>query len=1016
MGCCQKKTRAEVFGFFFFQISWVNPLVSFVCVCVCVLMQVPMGIPNFTYMTFLFSLTMVFMVVALAAAAIDPFSEALLSLKSELRDDSASLSDWLLPHSGVNPCDKICACSWSGVKCNGNSSAIVGLNLSMKNLGGTLSGKQFIVFSDLVDLNLSHNSFSGQLPVGIFDLTNLRSLDISRNNFSRQLPKGISNLRSLVVLDAFSNSFSGPLPADVSQLEALKVLNFAGSYFSGPIPSEYGSFKSLDFIHLAGNFLTGKIPPQLGMLRTVTHMEIGYNTYEGGIPWELGNMSALQYLDIAGANLSGPIPKQLSNLTNLDTIFLFRNQLNGQIPWEFCNIIPLQSLDLSDNRLSGTIPESFSQLTNLKLLSLMYNDMSGTVPEGIAKLPQLDTLLIWNNLFTGSLPQDLGRHSNLQYVDVSTNNLVGRIPPNICAGGMLERLILFSNNFTGELYPSLSNCSTLVRLRVEDNSFSGEVSLIFSNLSDISYVDLSRNRFIGGIPNNIVVAKASKLQYLNMSNNPELGGLIPEKLWSLPLLHNFSAASCAISGNLPQFDLCRSVLVIELSQNLLSGTVPDSVLNCQGLVRLDLSNNNLTGHIPVTLATLPAITALDISHNNFTGAIPIEFGNSSSLKLLNVSFNDISGSIPREKSFSMMDSSAFLGNPKLCGAPLRPCHRGNTMPSEIELGSRRTQKLAWVLITCAAIMLFITTAVFGVLHFRKRSKGQWKMVTFPGLPEFTANDVLRSFNSTEATDSVPTLLPNAICKAVLPTGITVSVKKIELEPKGMDLMLQFMRRIGNTRHKNLIRLLGFCYNRHQAYLLYDYLPNGNLAEKIKAKSDWTTKYKIIIGIARGLFFLHHDCYPAIPHGDLKASNVAFDENMEPHLTEYGLSSLFALNISPSRPTSDAETGGEEEGSSTGIMDQLYKDIYNFGEVILEILRNNGEPKKEMISTKSSNSKEILLREIYSKNEIGTSCNSIQEEIIKSVFEVALLCTSSRPSERPSMEEALRLLLELKPQV
>lgn len=854
-------------------------------------MQVPMGILSFTYLTFLFSLTMVVFAVE---AGIDPFSEALLSLKSELRmEDSGSLSDWLLPE---NPsCDKICACSWSGVNCNSNSSAIVGLNLSMKNLGGTLSGKQFNVFSDLVDLNLSHNSFSDQLPVGIFNLTNLRSLDISRNNFSGQFPKGISNLRNLVVLDAFSNSFSGTLPADVSELEVLKVLNFAGSYFSGPIPSEYGSFKSLDFIHLAGNFLTGKLPPELGLLRTVTHMEIGYNTYEGGIPWEFGNMSSLQYLDIAGANLSGPIPKKLSNLTNLDTIFLFRNQLLGEIPWEFCNILPLQSLDLSDNLLSGPIPESFSDLKNLKLLSLMYNDMNGTVPEGIAKLPQLDTLLIWNNFFTGSLPEDLGRYSKLKYVDVSTNNLVGRLPPNICSGGTLERLILFSNKFSGELSPSLSNCSALVRLRVEDNSFSGEISFIFTNLSDISYIDISRNKFIGGLPNDLSAVKASKIQYLNMSNNPELGGLIPEKLWSLPVLHNFSASSCAISGNLPQFDLCsRSVLVIDLSQNLLSGILPDSVANCHGLKKLDLSKNNLTGHIPVSLATLPAITELDISHNSFTGPIPSQFGNSSSLKLLNLSFNDISGSIPREKSFKTMDISAFLGNPKLCGAPLlRLCHRGKTMPSEIELGSRRTQKLAWVLITCAAVMLFVTTAVFALLYLRKRSKSQWKMVTFTGLPEFTANDVLKSFNSA--------LLPNnAVCKAVLQTGITVSVKKIELEGKGMgmELMLQFLRRIGNTRHNHLISLIGFCYIKNQAYLLYDYLPNGNLAEKIKSKKkkmDWSSKYKIIIGIARGLFFLHHDCYPAIPHGELKSSNVMFDENMEPRLAEYGLSSLYALN-------------------------------------------------------------------------------------------------------------------------
>lgn len=96
----------------------------------------------------------------------------------------------------------------------------------MKNLGGSISGKQFNLFTDLVNLNLSFNSFSKKFPVGIFNLTSLRSLDISRNNFSGQFPNGVSNFQNLVVLDAFSNNFFGPLPTDVSQIPTLKSAQF----------------------------------------------------------------------------------------------------------------------------------------------------------------------------------------------------------------------------------------------------------------------------------------------------------------------------------------------------------------------------------------------------------------------------------------------------------------------------------------------------------------------------------------------------------------------------------------------------------------------------------------------------------------------------------------------------------------------------------------------------------------------------------------------------------------------
>ncbi|KAJ9163002.1 hypothetical protein P3X46_022725 [Hevea brasiliensis] len=931
--------------------------------------------------------------------ATDPYSEALLSLKSELTNDSNSLADWLLP-SGGNPSEKIHACSWSGVKCNTNSTVVIGLDLSAKNLGGALPGKHFGVFTELVDLNVSYNSFSGNLPVEIFDLTNLRSLDFSRNNFSGQFPGGISGLQNLAVLDAFSNSFSGPLPVEVSQLDNLKILNLAGSYFEGPIPPEYGSFKSLEFIHLAGNFLSGKIPTEMGRLQTVTHMEIGYNSYQGGIPWQLGNMSELQYLDIADANLYGSIPEHLSNLTKLQSVFLFKNHLTGLVPWEFSKIVPLSSLDLSDNQLSGPIPESFGELKNLRLLSLMYNEMNGTVPQGIAQLPSLDTLLIWNNLFSGSLPQDLGKNSKLRWVDVSTNNLVGSIPPDICAGGVLFKLILFSNNFTGSLSPSISNCSSLVRLRIEDNSFSGEIPLKFSHLRDITYVDFSRNRFTGGIPKDIF--QASKLEYFNISNNPGFGGIIPAQTWSLPLLQNFSASACNLSGNFPPFHSCKSVIVIELYKNNLAGNIPVSISHCQALRKMDLANNKFTGNMPEELANLPDLTFIDLSHNNFSGPIPRKFGDSSSLVLFNVSFNDISGSIPPSKAFRLMGRSAFVGNQKLCGEPLRPCHDSMAI-----LGSKGKRKLTWVLLLCAGVVMFIVASAFGIFYIRKGSKGRWKMVSFSGLPQFTANDVLRSFSSTESMDAAPPLSAS-VCKAVLPTGITVSVKKIEFEAKRMKIVTEFVTRMGNARHKNLNRLLGFCYNKQLAYLLYDYLPNGNLAEKINVKRDWAAKYKLVIGIARGLCFLHHDCYPPMPHGDLRLSNILFDENMEPHLAEFGIKCLAEMTKASSPASiSMRETG---EFNST-IKEELYMDIYNFGEIIMVILTSG-----RLINAGGSiqsKPKEVLLREIYDENEAGSS-ESTREEI-KMALEVALLCTRSRPADRPSMEDALKLLSGFKSQ-
>ncbi|KAI3670824.1 hypothetical protein L1987_87466 [Smallanthus sonchifolius] len=910
----------------------------------------------------------IFMSIFSIPSTADHFSQALLSLKSEFTSPSNILTDWIIPPQTPSP--TIHACSWTAVQCNQNSTKITGLNLSFKNLHGVLSGNQFVQLSDLIDLNLSHNSFSGELPIGIFNLTSLKALDISRNNFSGVFPIGISNQQKLEVLDAFSNSFTGSLPPDVCKNASVKVLNFAGSYFSGPIPGKYGLCESLEFLHLAGNLLTGNLPVEFGQLKRVTHMEIGYNSYQGGIPWQFGNMSELQYLDIAGANLSGLIPKELGNLTKLDTLFLFKNYLSGPIPYEFGNILTLSSLDLSDNTLSGAIPESFSSLKDLKLLSLMYNELKGSVPDGIAKLPNLESLLIWDNFFSGTLPQELGKHSNkLRWVDVSTNDFVGVIPPDICSGGELSRLMLFSNYFSGGL-SAISNCSSLIRIRLEDNLFSGDISLDFKILNDVSYVDLSVNRLTGGIPSDIL--HASKLEHFSVSNNPNLGGMLPEKTWSLPVLRNFSASSCNISGKFPEFSFCKSLSVIELYGNHLLGRIPESISLCENLEMLNLAQNNLSGEIPV------------------------KFGSLMKLKFLNFSYNDLSGSIPLENTFKSMDSSSFLGNPKLCGSPLaRPCHHGNVISEGMELGSRRNHKVAWVLVLCAVVVV-LSGFLYGIVYYRRKNVNRhWKMVSFGGLPELTAADVLNSFNTIKPVETLYS--SNPACKAVLLTGVTIVVRKIEWGTKSSNLLLDFITRIGNLRHKILIRLLGFCYNENLGYLLFEYLPNGNLDEKIGIKRDWASKPKLMIIIAKGLCFLHHDCHPAIPHGNLKASNIVFDENMEPRLAEFGFKTISAM----------------ETGEYKGLMEHdLKDDVFHFGEVVLEIL-TNGKRKGGGISVHKT-PKDALLKEIYDDNEVAASSKSVQEEI-KLVLEVVLRCTTIKQSDRPSMEDVLKILSRLDPE-
>ncbi|OIV97257.1 hypothetical protein TanjilG_10791 [Lupinus angustifolius] len=134
-------------------------------------------------------------------------------------------------------------------------------------------------------------------------------------------------------------------------------------------------------------------------------------------------------------------------------------------------------------------------------------------------------------------------------------------------------------------------------------------------------------------------------------------------------------------------------------------------------------NPQLRGHIPMDLASIHVLGALDLSNNKLNGSIPAKFGSSSSLQLLNVFFNHISGSIPTGKSFKLMDSSAFVGNSELCGAPLRQCP-----DSDGTFENKGTWRLTCIVLLSVGLLIILLGLAFGIVYFRREVKTQWKMV------------------------------------------------------------------------------------------------------------------------------------------------------------------------------------------------------------------------------------------------------------------------------------------------
>ena len=129
----------------------------------------------------------------------------------------------------------------------------------------------------------------------------------------------------------------------------------------------------------------------------------------------------------------------------------------------------------------------------------------------------------------------------------------------------------------------------------------------------------------------------------------------------------------------------------------------------------------------------------------------------------------------------------------------------------------------------------------------------------------------------------------------MPNGDVIAVKKLwkTTKEEPIDAFAAEIQILGHIRHRNIVKLLGYCSNKTVKLLLYNYVPNGNLQELLKENRslDWDTRYKIAVGAAQGLSYLHHDCVPAILHRDVKCNNILLDSKCESYLADFGLAKL-----------------------------------------------------------------------------------------------------------------------------
>lgn len=895
--------------------------------------------------------------------------QVLLEFKSSVSDPSGVLASWV-------PCNVTHHCSWSGVVCDAELRVS-----SLKIAGGGGRGG-------------GDGGGDGDGDGGNFDF-DLGKVVVCFN--VTEFPFYGLGIRR--ICDSRVGKLGGELPGLLVGLKRLRVLSLPFNRFSGEIPGEIWGLENLEVLDLEGNLISGKLPVSVKGLNRLRVLNLGLNRIGGQIPNSFSGLVGLELLNLAANQLEGSIPVFIGRFSRLWGVYLSQNRFVGEIPdvWG-SNCRNLKYLDLSGNALNGKIPVSLGNCRELRVLSFFSNVLQGVIPRELGQLRKLNVFDVSRNRLNGNVPAELGNCHDLSVLVLSnlddsnsvhressgafshseSNRFQGSIPMEITTLPKLRILWAPKAGIKGEISRDRDSCDRLEMINLSQNLFARRADGIVDRFKSLVYVDISLNRFPGKLIENHHASSGAELN--------------------------------ALEG--PQFTLsaCHS-LPSQISNS--------HQLNKGSTAYLSFFSNRACLRTSSFLSKAKFFVIHRIWNNGFADASSTvrRPENARVLSELNSSLDDTVPSSSVQSSAENLQADAE--------SPSGDGYENGNKFNSIEIASIASASVI-VLVLLALVVLFIYTrkcAPRDSSRIQVYERREIRVFADIGVP-LTFQNIVKATDSFSAGNCIGCGGFGATYKAEVSPGVIVAVKRLAVGR--FHCIQQFdaeVKTLGRIRHPNLVTLIGYHASETEMFLIYNYLPGGNLErfiqERLTKSIKWKALHKIALDVAQAIAYLHDECNPRVIHRDVKPSNILLDNDYNAYLSDFGLSRLLE-NSETHATTGVAGTFGylaPEYAMTCRVSEKA--DVYSYGVVLLELISD----KKALDPSFSSHGNgfnivswaHMLLRQGRAK-EVFTAgiWESGPHDDLVEVLHLAVKCTVDTLSIRPTMKQVVQLLKQLRP--